>query len=111
MSDMIEINRRISEVNRELNQLNGVLREYDSLIDYSEVYLSINGPKAKDNTTLGAKIGNAFVGGWHAVLAVLQGIIIAISAILPFSIIIVPLGVLVFVIYKVRGKRRSKHQE
>ncbi len=64
LSDIIELENRISEVMLEIESLTGTLKRYDALIDYTTVYIyiretnSITGPAA--TKTVGERISNGF---------------------------------------------------
>jgi uncharacterized small protein (DUF1192 family) len=110
ISDMIEINSRISVINTEIAKLNGELNQFDSLVDYSVVNLNINEASAKETTPFWKSVKKAFVGGWNALLTLLQFLVIALSALLPFAIIIVPVvGISLLVIHHNKKKRNSKN--
>lgn len=103
--EMITINQRISQVNLEIGQLNGELKRFDSLVDYSVVNLRIYEHKLEKEPTFGSSIGRAFIGGWNAVVDLLKFFVIAISALLPFSIIIVPVGGAIFFTLRYKKKK------
>lgn len=105
INEMITINQRISQVNLEIGKLNGELNRFDSLVDYSVVNLRIYEHKLEKEPTFGSSIGRAFIGGWNAVVDLLKFFVIAISAILPFSIIIVPAGGVVFFALRYKKKK------
>src|SRR5690606_37858769 len=55
MSELLQINTRISEIDYQLSILNQEKNELDSLIDYSEVELRIQEIKTSDDITFGKK--------------------------------------------------------
>ena len=106
ISEMITINSRISEINREIDNLTGAVNEFDSLVEYSTVYLSISGETPKTDTPFGQSIKKAFTGGWKALVAFFRGLIIVVSAILPFMIIVIPVVGISYFFYK-RNKKKN----
>lgn len=108
MNDMIQINRRISEIDLEIGQLTGELNKFDSLSDYSEVYLRIYEHEIIKEPSFGGAIGNAFRDGWDAVVSILKFLVIALSALTPFLVIFVPVGGGLYFILKYNKKRKVK---
>jgi len=108
INEMITISTRITEVDRQLKQLTGELKQFDSLVDYSVVHLKIYEHKLEKEPSFGSSIGQAFVGGWNAVVTLLKYIVIALSAILPFMVIIVPVGGAVYFGVKYNKRKKNK---
>lgn len=91
--EMIEIGSRISKIDSELIQIERKLNEYDSLIDYSTVKLWIYGPTASSTPPdYGHTLGNTISSGWNAVVYISKGFLQVIVFIIPFLVIIVPVG-------------------
>lgn len=81
MEDIITIESAISETELEIEQLTGELRHYDSLIDYSTVYISIDEVYQLDNVeepAIGfwARLGAAFRSGCSNFVNGLQSAVI-----------------------------------
>lgn len=71
MEDIITIESAISETELAIEQLTGTLRQYDSLVDYSTVNLSLEEVYRLSNTeeapqSFGGRLGSAFADGWRA---------------------------------------------
>ncbi len=108
--EMIEINQRLSVVETELLKLNNQLQTFDSLVEFSTVYLYIYGPKASPKPPYGTTLKDTFVGGWNAVLVVLKGLLQVIVAILPFLLVIVaPAGGIVVGSIYLHRRRKKKN--
>lgn len=109
LSDTLTIVERLSEIQGSLDVLNGTLSGYDSLVDYStvNVYIYSTG-QAPVEVTLGSKLGSTFVSAWNAVGDVFEGILVAIVAVVPFLVIIVPVGVGVFFVVRHIKRKRAK---
>ena len=114
IEEMIYINRRLSEIETDLLRFNRELNEFDSLVDFSTVYVYIYGPKASPTPPSYKKtLKNSFLGGWNAVVLVLKTILQVIVAIIPFvGVIVLPVTGIVFgvIIYK-RKKNNNKPKE
>lgn len=108
ISELIEINSRITEIDYELMLLNEELNKYDSLIDYSKVTLSIYGKKHHKTLPFGKRLLNSFLGGVNALLKFIEFIVFAAAAIIPFAVIIVPT---IFGIKYLHNKRKQKKIE
>ena len=107
MYDMITINKRISEINLEIGTLNKELNKFDSLADYSVVNLRIYEQKIIKEPSFGGSIGKAFTGGWNAVVSLLKFLVIALSALVPFLVIFIPVGGVAYFIVK-HNKKKNK---
>jgi hypothetical protein len=106
LNDMIVINSRISEIDLQLVNLNGTQNQYDSLINYSEVRLTIYGYKQETNRTFIVKIKDAFYSGIKAFLGFLEIVLIVLVVVLPFAVVLVPTGFGVRKLYK-RYKKKT----
>ena len=105
LSDMIVINQQLSDLEIELMNLEGELNLFDSLIEYSEVNVTLYGSKVITRSPFFNRLGNAFVNGFTALITVLDSIAIAIGHIIPFVLIIGPVG---YGIYYFRKKYKTK---
>lgn len=100
LSDMITINQQLSTLEVEKMNLEGELNLFDSLIDYSEVKIHLYGSSIVSKSPFFNRVGNGFINGFKAVIAVLDGIVIAIAHMIPFIVVFVPIGFGVYVGYK-----------
>lgn len=106
MGEIIQINQRIAQIELELGKLNSDLKEYDSLVDYSTINITLQTKGIANDTPFGKKVGNAFKNGWQAFVVLLEYTLIAIIAISPFALIAVPIvGVIIY-----RKKKRNKNK-
>ena len=105
VDEMIEINRRLREIDTELSRLNRKQNEFDSLIEYSSITLSITGTKDDSKRSFGQMAKSAFTGGLDAFITFFQYVIIVIIAVFPFALIIVPL---IFIIKKYNERKQNK---
>ena len=84
MEDIITIESAISETELEIEQLTGTLRRYDSLVDYSTVYISLQEVYQLSNveepaTTFGSRMSTAFASGWRGFVSALEGLAVALA--------------------------------
>lgn len=87
LSDMIVINQQLSELEVELQRLNGELLVFDSLVDYSEVHLTIYGSQITTRSPFFNRLGQSFVSGFIALIAFFDGLIMVIATVLPFVVV------------------------
>src|SRR5690554_1586119 len=112
MYEMIQINERISSIDAQLITLNRTILEYDSLVDYSVVKLWIYGPTANPNPpSYGSRLSRTFKTGWNGVVIVLQTSLQVVVFLIPFLVIIVPVGGIVLGVTVYRKRRRDKEKE
>jgi len=105
LSEMITINREISNIEVELQELNGTLNEFDSLAEYSEVVLKFYGSTIVSNSPFFNRLGNAFLDGWNGLISFFDGMFIVIATIFPFALLI---GVIVFIVLVVYRKKKAR---
>lgn len=112
MYEMIQINERISQIDSQLISLNRTILEYDSLVDYSVVKLWIYGPTANPNPpSYGSRLSNTFKTGWNGVVIVLQTSLQVIVFLIPFLVIIVPVGGIVLGVTYYRKRKRNQDKD
>lgn len=101
ISDIMQINKRLSEIESELKQIEGTLNKYDSLIEYSQVTISIQTPYEIQKDTFGAKLSRSFESG----LKFAENLFIFVLTALPFIIVIG--GIIVLIIFLVKRKKKK----
>lgn len=87
LSDMIVINQQLSTLEVELQRLNGEILVFDSLVDYSEVHLTVYGSLIVTESPFFNRLGHAFLTGFSAFVGFLDGLVIVIATVLPFAIV------------------------
>lgn len=109
IEEMIFINRRLSEIETELLKLNRELAGFDSLVDFSTVYLYIYGPKASPKPPSYKKtLSDSFYNGWNAVLLILKTVLKVIVTMIPIiGVIVLPATGIIFCIYFIRNRRKT----
>ncbi len=111
INEMIAINERIGEIDAELITLERRIADIDSLVEYSTVNIWIYGPLANPNPpSYGNQLQDTFIAGWDAVVAICQFFLQAIVFLVPFLIIIVPVGAIIWVSIYLKRKGTKKNQ-
>jgi hypothetical protein len=114
LAEMIAINQQLSNLEVELMGLQGELNLFDSLIEYSEVNIRLYGSSIVTRSPFINRLGNGFVNGFNAVIAVLDGLMIAIANMIPFVALFGPIGYGAYILrkkYKVRKKLKRESQK
>jgi len=112
MSDLLEIEARLTDVRYELERVTSQLRSYDDLVNYATIYLNIE--EVKEYTpvaekTRWQKITDGFVkslkGVWNGILDFCVWLIVN----LPYLLVIGAIGfVVVFLIRRAAKKRKAR---
>ena len=114
ISEMIEIEDRLSEVQYELLMAKNNLSSMDTDVEYSTITVNVREVMAYSNvpsdepTTFFGKLAKSFIGGWTVFFDIVKFIIYAIVALIP-EIIIVTL--IIILIRKRIKKKKIKKQE
>lgn len=111
LSEMIVINQQLSDLEIELQRLNGEIASFDSLIDYSEISITMYGNRVVTRSPFINRIGQAFVNGSTGLVMFLDGLIIVIVTILPFAITFGGIGTGVYLYIKHINKKRDLKKE
>lgn len=114
VTDMLAIENELNRVRTEIDSLSSTLKNWDTQIAYSTIYVSIY-EKELSSTTVKApfseifsKIGEGFVTSINILLYMLSFLIVLIFRLLPFAVI-VGLGFLIFIkLRKKYGKKTKK---
>lgn len=84
MEDIITIESAISDTELEIEQLTGTLRQYDSLVDFSTVTISLQEVYKLSNveepaTTFASRLGQALASGWNGFLDILEALVMILA--------------------------------
>lgn len=84
MEDIITIESAISDTELEIERLTGTLRQYDALVDYATVYLSLQEVYQLSNveepaTSFASRMGAAFASGWRGFVGALESLAVALA--------------------------------
>lgn len=105
LSDMILINTRLSEIDIEIGKLQGELNHFDSLVDYSEVRLNLYTSVVSEHLPFGQRLLNAFSNGFWALIVFFDTLVIVLITLLPWIIVITPIG---YGVYRIRKYTKKK---
>jgi hypothetical protein len=110
LKDIIEVEKELTNVRYQIENLTGTLKKWDNLVDYCTINLvvsevqKINIAAAKP-VTLGEKISYTFKLSIKSLSCLGKGAIIAITAVIPYLIIIIPILFLVRYVLKKKEKK------
>ena len=113
MEDIITIESAISDTELAIEQLTGTLRQYDSLVDYSTVNITLEEVYKLSNaqeppTSFASRLGQAFSSGWHGFVNFLEGLVMILAyAWVPVVIVLAVGGI---VLWRVLKKRKKENQ-
>ncbi len=108
LTDMITINTRISQIDIELGELMGTLNQFDSLVEYSRVELSIHSSYVSNTLPFRARLINGFVNGFFSLVDFFDGLLIVLVTLIPWAVILVPSGYGVYILVHRRTLRLEK---
>ena len=116
MEDIITIESAISETELEIERRTGTLRQYDSLVDYATVYISLQEVYQLSNveepaTTFGSRMSTAFASGWRGFVSALEGLAVARAYGWVWLLLLVGIGVVVGRILWKRRHPKAKPEE
>lgn len=110
LKDIIEVEKELTNVRYQIENLTGTLKKWDNLVDYCTVNLTvtevqkINAATAKP-VTLGEKISYTFKLSIKSLSTLIKGVILAVTAVIPYLIIIIPVLFIVRYVLKKKGKK------
>ena len=110
ITEVLEVEKYLTEVRGQIESITGYLDKMDELIDYSTVTLSIQEVEetSVDNEEgLGSKIVKALKNSINSLKVVGTAIILTLVSILPYLIIIMIIGYIVYMIVK-KSKKENK---
>ncbi|VEU83120.1 DUF4349 domain-containing protein [Acholeplasma hippikon] len=106
LSEMIFINEQISKVQSELARLKGNLSNFDSLVEYSTVTLSVSSnPKDVEKPSFFNQLGNSFMKGVDLLVAAFRGISNLVMFFLPIGVIV---SGVTFIGYRISKNKKMK---
>ncbi len=110
MSDLLDIEKRLTQVRTELEQVTSQLRVYDNMVDYGTVYLEIREVTeytvVEEPDTIWERIGTGFMNSLKGLGDFLVEVFVFLVVALPY---LIPLGLLITgVIFLLRRRRKKK---
>lgn len=113
VSEMLEIEKRLTEVQAQLDSLTSQLKVYDNLVDYGTIYLSVEEVEQytevpEKDPTMWQRISTGFVNSAKNVWSFLKGVVVVLIVGLPYLALVAVAGIAVWLI--IRRKRKNKKQ-
>lgn len=107
-ADLLEIENQLSNVQYQLESYTQQMRALDGQITYStvDIYLSEVATLTPTGTTFGARLAEAFTGGWNGFVAFVQGTVLALVYLWPLLIVAIAVVVLIRVLAR---HHRARH--
>ena len=116
MSDLLEIEDRLTDVNYELDRYTSRLRTMDNQVDYATVYLSVQ--EVKEYTPvqeLWKKISTGFVsslkGLWQGLVDFFSWVVIKLPYLVVYGLILWGLSLLVRKLHRVKKAKKAAKQQ
>lgn len=110
MSDLLEIEGRLTDVRYQLESAASQLKLYDNQVDYATIYLSISEVQEYtpvEEKTVWQRIGEGFMDSLEGLWTILVELFVFVLAASPYLVVIAGIVVLiVFLAKKRRGKKR-----
>lgn len=114
VSEMLEIEKRLTQVQSEIESITTQLNTYDNLVAYGTVTLSVTEvevftPVVEEEPTTWEKVGQQFMACLDGLAAVGEGLLVFFLGNSPVLIIFVvlPLGILLFFLRRARKKKQK----
>jgi hypothetical protein len=111
ISEILIITERVSELEQMIATLQGELNLFDSLVDYSEVRLSVYEKNVYTRLPFGARINDGFSDGVAFVIDFFDGLVIVLVTLFPIAIVFGPIGYGGYRIVKFVQLKRRKASE
>ena len=114
---LVTLEARLSEVIYEIESVERQLRNWQSMVDYSTINLSLSEvevytPTVPVQRTFGEKIGDAFSDGWEGFGRGMQNFLIWLTEALPVILLLAVIaGGVVWIVLGVRHHKKKKRQE
>lgn len=109
VSEMLEIEKRLTQVRAELESVTSQLNAYDNLVSYGTVHLRISEVKQytvveEEDPTLWERIGDGFMTSLKSLGNILEGLLVFFVSAIPF--LIIPAIIAVVIVIVVRKKKK-----
>ena len=111
MSDLLQIEQRLTDVRTELERVTSQLRLYDNLVDYGTIELSITEVQEYtpvEEETLWQRMGSGLKNNWQALGVFCENLLVFLASALPW---LIPLSVIVALWIVTGKKRRARRAE
>lgn len=113
VEDIIELEKELARIRYEIESLTGTLKKWDNLVSYSTLEVSVYEVHEvtevrEKSRTLSNRMGDGFKDSVGVVIDMIKGLLVFIASLIPFAIIIVPLGLCALFILKRKVRKDSK---
>lgn len=113
MSDLLEIEARLTDVRYELESVTSRLRTYDNQINYATIYLDISEVQEYtpvEDPTLWQRITGGFKDSLEGLSESLQDLLVGIVVVFPFLLVYGGIGLVIFLVVRKIVKKAPKRQ-
>lgn len=113
VTEILEIENRLSEVRYEIERMTAQLKTYDDEIEYSTVTVTLNDVTDYSvRSSFGSRSYDAFLSGWSSFVNSMQGLVIGLLRLWPFLLIVlIAIIVIVLCVKRSAKKNREKFQK
>lgn len=113
VSEMLEIEKRLTDVRAELETVTNQLNTYANLVSYGTVHLRINEVKEytvveEEDPTLWQRISSGFVDGVKNVGKILEGLLVVVVSVFPYLVIPGIVVTIVLLAFRKAEKKKMK---
>lgn len=109
VTDIIEIERELSNIRYQIENLTGTLRKWDNLVSFATINVYVHEVREitkPEPITLSDRIVNGFKNSVKGIITVAKELVVLLATLLP--VIIITLIILVVVLYIIKKTRKSK---
>jgi hypothetical protein len=111
MSDLLQIEQRLTDVRTELEQVTSQLRLYDNLVDYGTIELSVTEVQEYtpvEKETMWQRMGSGLKSSWQALGIFSENLLVFLVTALPW---LIPISIIVALLIATGKKRRARRAE
>ena len=111
MSDLLQIEARLTDVRTELEQVTSQLRLYDNLVDYGTIELSVTEVQEYtpvEKETMWQRMGSGLKDSWQALGEFSENLLVFLVSALPW---LIPISIIVALWIATGKKRRARRAE
>jgi len=112
ISEIIELERELSNVRYQIENLTGTLKKWDNLVSFSTIDVmvyEVREIQAPKPVKLGDRIIDSFIDSVKGIINLGKELLVVIASLIPILFIIAIMGLLVFYITKKFTKKRNKN--
>ena len=110
MSDLLQIEERLTSVRAELEEVTSQMRIYDNMVDYGTIHLNITEVQVYtpvQEQTVWQKIGSGLKENWNGLCVAVENLFVFVITSLPYTIPLTGVVVLIVLFVKKRKKRKQ----